>query len=394
MNFCPYCGNELSSQASFCPHCGKELSAEPAAPIRTTQTETIPTSTAKTKGANKRLSLLLVLCLVIGLAAALILPAWGGNFTEDLDAIETASTSVVKLYMYDYNNVLTATGSGFAAFDKDIIITNHHCIEGDVYSIVAERKDGSTFEIDSVIAYDEEKDIAVLRAPDCGLTPLKTANGLNTKQGETLAAIGNPKGMSNMFSTGVLSKIDDWGTYSVLVSTVSISSGSSGGALFNNHGAVIGITSAQRVDSNEIYISVPIEYAKELYDNRSPEDEMTIAEFYDQSEHPYDVNYLLSYGSKLNGQTIIVYGYVTGFDKDLYLVPSPDQVLYIDNYHNWDLETAVYMDKLPALKIQADENTTVYNRVYTGSLVIAEGVVRYVDADDIRIIASAIEKVE
>ena len=399
MKFCPYCGKELSTQSSFCPYCGKGLFSDAPAPIIETQTvnthtKTVTTDVPNAKGSKKRLLPLIVLFIVIGLAAALILSSRSGNFTEDPDAIQKAASSVVKLYMYDYNGILRSTGSGFAAFDKDIIITNHHCIEGDVYSIEAQREDGSIFMIDSVIAYDEEKDLAVLRAPDCGLTPLKTAEGLRMKKGEKVAAIGSPKGIASMFSTGIISNILDWGTHYVLSSTASISHGSSGGALFNNRGKVIAITSAGHVDGNEIYYNVPIEYAKELYDTRSPNAEMTITEFYEQSEHPYNVDYLLAFGSKLDGKTVIAYGYVSGFDSLIYLVSSPDQALNINNQTSWTLQGSLLLDSQPALKVQADESTTLINSVYTGDLVAVEGVVRYYDSTDVRIISSTIEKIE
>ena len=51
------------------------------------------------------------------------------SFSNNPEAISLASQSVVKLNCYDENGDLYATGSGFAAFEEGVIITNYHVIE-------------------------------------------------------------------------------------------------------------------------------------------------------------------------------------------------------------------------------------------------------------------------
>lgn len=339
---------------------------------------------------------LLVILIIAAIAAILTINSFTRSFSDDPDAIKEAAESVVTLYMYDANGVNFASSSGFAAFDNDIIITNHHCIQGNVYSIEAQRKDGSTFPIDSVIAYDEEKDIAVLRAPNCGLTPLKTANGLDSKQGQKVAAIGSPKGISDMYSTGVLSKIEASEGYSVLIATASISPGSSGGALFNDRGQVIGITSAGHLDANEIYISVPIEYAQTLYDSRTPEGEMTVTAWYEQSEHPYTVDYIMAYGSMLHNQTITTSGYISGMDTDIYLVSSPELVAFSDTRSTFDLAATMKLRELRsngfALQVDITRNHISTGDLNPGDSITVEGTIMYYSASDIRLVADNIVK--
>lgn len=351
-----------------------------------------------TPSAKKVIFPLLAFLLLAAIGALLIFNPFSRNFSDDPNAIEKAADSVVKLNMYDANGILLATGSGFAAFDKDILITNHHCIDGNVYSIEAQRKDGSAFPIDSVVTYDKEKDIAILRAPNCGLIPLKTDAGLDAKQGEKVSAIGSPDGIGSMYSTGVISKAESMGSYTALLSTASISGGSSGGALFNDHGKVIGITSAERIGANDIYLSVPIEYAKALYDNRTPEEEMTVAAWYDQSEHSYTADYLISFGSKLHGQTVTAFGYISGMDADIYLVSAPDLIAFLDARSDFDLTTAMKLRELAssgyALHVDTQRNHVSTKDLSPGDLITVEGTIMYYSASDIRLIADSIIKSE
>lgn len=345
---------------------------------------------------KKRLFPLLAILLSAATAAILILNPFGRNFSDNPNAIEKAADSVVKLYMYDANGVNIATASGFAAFDSDIIVTNYHCIDGNVHAIKAQRKDGSDFPIDSVVAYDEEKDIAILRAPDSDLTPLKVGAGLETKQGEKVSAIGSPDGIASMYSTGVVSKQESMGSFTALLSTASISPGSSGGALFNDRGQVIGITSAERIDANDIYLSVPIEYAQALYDSRTPETEMTVSDWYAQSDHSYTVDYILASAAKLHNQTITTSGYISGIDTDLYLVSALDLAAYIDARDTYDFATSMKLQDLKrdgyTLQVDADKNHLSIDDLKPGDWITIEGTVVYYSSSDIRLIASSITK--
>lgn len=88
------------------------------------------------------------------------------------------------------------------------------------------------------------------------------------KKGETVVAIGSPLGIKNTVSTGVLSgRLMEDSMY-VLQFTAPISNGSSGGALFDNNGNVIGITYASYVDGQNLNLAIPVELANELYNNK------------------------------------------------------------------------------------------------------------------------------
>ena len=314
MDYCPYCGKALEEPCGFCPYCGKQLSKQH--------------KSKKAHSFPKRKALLAIPVVLVLVLLSLFIGT-GKSFSEDTRAIADASSSVVTIYVYDVNNIPLGTGSGFAAIDDGIIVTNHHVIEGDVYRIEATTEMGKTMTADSVITYNKDLDIAILRFNDCTLPILSTDSGLDLNRGEVVTAIGSPIGLSNMVSSGVLSQymeMVETDSYTLLF-TASISPGSSGGALFNESGDVIGITSGAYTTGNDIYYAVPFCYVEELYDNRSPADEISPVKLWEQSDHPYTVDYVLYYPRSLNGKTIELNGYVSAVYHDLYLTADPTLLL-------------------------------------------------------------------
>lgn len=272
---------------------------------------------------GKFIAIIAIVVSVIALGV-LTITLGGKPFSENTQAIAEASASVVTIYTYDINNVNLGSGSGFAAIEEGIIVTNYHVIKGDTYRIEAVSEAGTVMEADSVIAYDKEKDIAILRFYDCKLPRLSTADGMDLERGEPLTAIGSPQGLSNMVSTGVFSSYKQFDNHTIQMFTASISPGSSGGALFDDDGNVVGITSGGYEGGNDIYYAKPFVYAKELYDNRNPADEITPAKLWEQTKHTYTIDYVLAYPRQLSGKTIELVGYTSAVYHDLYLQASPD----------------------------------------------------------------------
>ena len=215
----------------------------------------------------------IVLCVVL-LAAGIVLWSQGVFapesllFSEDTAAIEAADASVVTIFCYDYEGELAATGSGFVAFNGKTIITNYHVMTS-AYTCKISTNQDISYEVSKILCYSKEQDIAILElSKDTGLQPLKLSDSSAIKKGETVVAIGSPLGIKNTVSTGVLSGRLMDANMDVLQFTAPISSGSSGGALFDNNGNVIGITFASIVDGQNLNLAIPIELAVELYDNK------------------------------------------------------------------------------------------------------------------------------
>ena len=188
------------------------------------------------------------------------------SFSADADAIEKAADSVFMLEVYSYNNRMIATGSGFVAFDSSLLVTNYHVIEGGSY-VIAISDDLDQYLVSGVCGYDKSKDIALLRFDrQTNVTPLPLDTDGNLKRSQTVVAIGSPAGLRNTISIGNISAFyknsgKDWIQF-----TAPISSGSSGGALFNDEGEIIGITTATYASAQNVNMAVRIGEAIKLYD--------------------------------------------------------------------------------------------------------------------------------
>ncbi len=208
------------------------------------------------------ISFILVLCL-LGL---LPVGAFAKTpFYEDKKAIAHAAESVVMLTCYDNAGNVIATGSGFLALEDSVIITNHHVIEGAISAIKANTEDDMYFEVDEILCYDETSDIAILKTnAKTRLDLLRLASSSVLDKGSRVVAIGSPLGLRNTVSEGIYSGVIQDETEYILF-TAAISSGSSGGALFNEYGEVIGVTAATYTEGQNLNLAVPIEKVVQLW---------------------------------------------------------------------------------------------------------------------------------
>jgi hypothetical protein len=190
-------------------------------------------------------------------------------FHEDYTAIDYAAKSVLMLEIYDKNEELIATGSGFVIFDNLTMVTNCHVLDG-AYYMIAYSDDGFHYDIDKVIAVDKDKDIAILgfESPT-NLAPLEYVEKAELLRGQPVVAIGSPKGIKNTVSIGNISTIVADQTYNVIQFTAPISHGSSGGALFNDEGKVVGITFASLEEGQNLNFAIGIDEAVLLYSKRN-----------------------------------------------------------------------------------------------------------------------------
>lgn len=228
-----------------------------------------PANSNKPKRQKTIIILAIVLLVVVaGTVTSLIVFNPFASFSHNTSAIEKAATSVVKIYCYDYDGNEAATGSGFISFDNQTVVTNYHVIEK-AYSCKISTDSDKTLEIESVLSYSPEYDVAIIKLKKPSVLDVLTlGNSENMKKGESVTAIGSPLGIKNTVSQGVFSGRKMEESMDVLQFTAEISAGSSGGALFNESGEVIGITYASYTDGQNINLAVPIEKAKELYDNK------------------------------------------------------------------------------------------------------------------------------
>lgn len=190
--------------------------------------------------------------------------------TLDVKAIAKNNTSMFLLKCFDKNNTLIGTGSGFLVSQDGKVITNFHVIEG-ASKIKAISHDEKEYDVEGVLNYSTERDIAILSVKGINNLPYLTMGDSDKLDlGESIVAIGSPLGLQNTVSTGIVSSIrkslirDVEGTKDIQISAP-ISSGSSGGALFNAKGEVVGITYAGFTEIGQnLNFAIPINEAKAL----------------------------------------------------------------------------------------------------------------------------------
>ena len=156
-----------------------------------------------------------------------------------------------------------ALGSGFVYDAQGHIITNNHVVSG-ASSIEVTFSDGTTVPA-KVVGTDPYSDLAVIQvsAPANLLQPVTVANSKQVKVGELVVAIGNPFGLQNTMTSGIVSALGrslpatdgntTGPTYTIpdiIQTDAPINPGNSGGVLLNDQGQVVGVTAAIESSSN------------------------------------------------------------------------------------------------------------------------------------------------
>lgn len=177
----------------------------------------------------------------------------------------------------------TATGTGIVMSSDGYIITNAHVIYDENYglskSVSVMLVDETEYEA-TVVGYDTESDIAVLKIQADNLTAAEFGNSDDLEVGELVIAIGNPLGFElfGSVTSGIVSALNRDITINekemTLIQTdAAINSGNSGGPLVNSYGQVIGINSA-KMSSNYgtssvegLGFAIPITDAKTIIDD-------------------------------------------------------------------------------------------------------------------------------
>lgn len=182
--------------------------------------------------------------------------------------------SVLVLYTYDSDGEQLAQGSGFFISADGMIVSNYHVIEG-AYSLKGVANDGTEYEISTVLAYDIADDLLLLKASDAENVPYSVLGDSDALIiGEQVVAIGSPYGFVNNVSTGIVSsfrsdpELRSEGVTDIQI-TAAVSSGSSGGPLYNMYGEVVGINYASYSVGQLLNFSIPINELKALMKNMS-----------------------------------------------------------------------------------------------------------------------------
>ena len=168
------------------------------------------------------------------------------------------SPAVFYIEVENKSGNVYASGSGFFISSDGTAVTNYHVIDG-AYSATITLPSGAEYTVAGVYDYNEDEDWAILKINGSGFSYLGTGGALTVIGGAKCYAIGSPKGLQNTISEGIISNpAQNLGGMTYIQTTAAISHGSSGGALINKYGEVIGITSGG-VDAGEnLGFAIPI----------------------------------------------------------------------------------------------------------------------------------------
>lgn len=163
-------------------------------------------------------------------------------------------------------------GSGFIVDGTGVILTNAHVVSG-ADKVTVTLKDGRKF-TGIVKGMDEPSDLAVVKIEGENLPVAPLGNSEAVKVGDWAIAVGNPLGLDNTVTLGIVSTLNRSSAEAgipdkridFIQTDAAINPGNSGGPLLNQNGEVIGINTAIRADGQGIGFAIPIDKAKAIQD--------------------------------------------------------------------------------------------------------------------------------
>ncbi len=173
------------------------------------------------------------------------------------ELFQQTSPAIVRVDRYDQGS-FTGMGTGFFISDQGLLVTNHHVIrDGDLWRVVF--GDDRSLDVAGIVAINEQADVAVLKVKGRWLPYLALGEERLPAPGEKVLAIGNPLGLTNTISDGLLSGYRDTpGRPRMLQISAPISQGSSGGPLFlDGDPRVVGVTTSVASEGQNLNFAVP-----------------------------------------------------------------------------------------------------------------------------------------
>ncbi|VXD17198.1 putative serine protease HtrA [Planktothrix serta PCC 8927] len=180
--------------------------------------------------------------------------------------------------------IVRGSGSGFIVNSNGRIITNAHVVDG-ATKVSVVLKDGRQFE-GKVIGTDPVTDVAVVQIEANNLPTVSVGNSEALQPGELAIAIGNPLGLDNTVTVGIISATGRSGSevgipdkrVSFIQTDAAINPGNSGGPLLNQKGEVIGMNTAIIQGAQGLGFAIPINQVQRIADQISTTGKV---------EHPY-----------------------------------------------------------------------------------------------------------
>jgi serine protease Do len=178
-----------------------------------------------------------------------------------------------------------ALGSGVIVTTDGYILTNNHVVEG-ADEIKVDTTDDRTFAA-KLVGTDKASDLALLKVTASDLHPMAMGNSEGVKVGDVVLAVGNPLGIGQTVTMGIISAkgrsttVGDGGYEDFLQTDAPINHGNSGGALVNTRGELVGINSQILSESGGnigIGFAIPVNMAKNVMEQLRTKGKVTRAQ--------------------------------------------------------------------------------------------------------------------
>ena len=193
---------------------------------------------------------------------------------EAMDATEIYQKCVPSIVsLWAESDDTYSTGTGIVMSSDGYLLTNAHVVAGSK-SVYVAFHDETILEA-KLVGADADEDVAVLKVDAQGLTPAEFGDSDQLQCGEMVVAIGDPLGYRTSITQGIVSALHrmiyvDGVDMEVIQTSAPINFGNSGGALINDHGQVVGITTMKIVSQDNtvegLGFAIPMNNVKEVAD--------------------------------------------------------------------------------------------------------------------------------
>ena len=184
--------------------------------------------------------------------------------------VDKATKAVCTVILYDNTGQEIGSGSAVVCTSNGLAVTCFHVIDG-ARTAKAQLPDGKEVKVLGFTYVDPTNDIAIIQLEQKRkYKTIELGDDKSIKVGDKAFTIGSPRGLSGTVADGIISAIRNNGDLGqVIQTTAPISPGSSGGALTDKNGKLIGITKSYFVDSQNINFATPISLFSQYLQNTS-----------------------------------------------------------------------------------------------------------------------------
>lgn len=206
--------------------------------------------------------------VLVSFGAALLCSAAPGHAQADDRVISNLfsrnADAVVLIGAVGQSGKDSKAGTGFVITPDGFIVTNYHLLDK-AKRVIIKLKNNTGYLKVKIVAVDIANDIVLIKVSGKKLSTVKLGDSDSVKVGQRVVTIGNPLGLAETVSDGLISSLRNTSKgVGLLQISVPLSPGSSGGPLFDLDGEVVGVTVASHPKGQNLNFAVPINVVKPL----------------------------------------------------------------------------------------------------------------------------------